>query len=379
MKSMMIKTILREIKQSFGRYVAILSIVALGVFLFSGLKVTKDVMLESGNDYLMQEQLYDYRLLSTLGFEDEDIEVLRLKEGVRAVEGAMSADIIYIGEQGNENVIKAHSLTENVNGVVVIAGRVPMHGDECVVDRNLYDESAIGSKIVFSENNTQDDLDHFTYKEYTITGIAQSSYYIQFERGNTSLGNGRISGFMYLLPEGFDMEYSTEIFVKFDSDFTIYSEEYDSFMDEKEAVWEVYCEEQGERRYQSILAEANEELSDAQKELNDKKAEAEVELADAKQELTDADIDLTDGEKKLTDGEKELADAEKTLWEKEQELIDAKQTIVENEELLAEKTQEYEDGMEAYTSGKEQIEIKRQELLDAGDLIASGREQISAY
>ncbi len=379
MKSMMVKTILREIKQSFGRYFAILAIVALGVGFFSGLKITKDVMVESGNDYLKQEQLYDYRLLSTLGYEDEDVEALAQKEDVRAVEGAMSADIIYVGEQGNENVIKAHSLTEHINGVVVIAGRAPQRGDECVVDSNLYDESAIGTKIILSENNTQDDLDNFTYEEYTITGIAQSSYYIQFERGNTSLGNGRISGFMYLLPEGFDMEYSTEIFVKFDSDLPIYSEEYDSFMDEKEALWEGYCEEQGERRYQSILAEANEEINDAEKELHDKKAEAEVELADAKLELTDADIELADGEKKLTDGEKELADAEKTLLEKEQELIEAKQTIAENEELLAEKTKEYEDGMEAFTSGKEQIKIKRQELLDAGALIASGREQISAY
>ncbi|MGN1147143.1 MAG: FtsX-like permease family protein [Lachnospiraceae bacterium] len=377
MKSMMRKTTLREIKQSFGRYLAILAIVALGVGFFAGLKVTKSVMLESADEYLKEKQFYDYRLLSTLGFEEEDVEAIAAKEDVRAAEGAMSADVIFLNAQGNENVIKAHSLLNDINGVELVAGRLPKQDDECVVDSNLYGESAIGTRIVFSDNNAQEDLDNFTYKEYTITGIVQSSYYIQFERGNSALGNGRVSGFMYLLPGGFSMEYYTEIFVKFDEDYPIYSDEYDSYMEEKEALWEEYCEAQGERRYQAILADANAELADAEKELADKKAEAEQELADAKQELTDADNEIADGEEKLADGEKEIADAEKTIADKEQELADAKQEIADNEALLAEKKQEYEDGMEAFTSGKKEVESKQNELSNALAQITEGESALA--
>ncbi len=61
MKSMMGRTTLREIKGSLGRYFAILAIVALGVGFFAGLKVTKDVMVASADQYYRQEQLYDYR------------------------------------------------------------------------------------------------------------------------------------------------------------------------------------------------------------------------------------------------------------------------------------------------------------------------------
>ena len=117
MKSMMSKTTLREIRQSLGRYLAIYAIVALGVGFFAGLKVTKTVMVESANEYLQEHQLFDYRLLSTLGFEEEDVLALSRKEHVRAAEGAVEADILYVSEEGNEGVLKAHSLLKNINGI----------------------------------------------------------------------------------------------------------------------------------------------------------------------------------------------------------------------------------------------------------------------
>ena len=122
--------------------------------------------------------------------------------------------------------------------MVVKAGRMPEAADECVVDSNLFGEDAIGDKIILSESNKKDDLDGFAYKEYTITGIVHASYYSQYERGTTSLGNGSVSGFMYLLPEGFSMDYYTEIYVKFAEDYEIYSDEYKNFIEKKDAVWE---------------------------------------------------------------------------------------------------------------------------------------------
>ena len=361
MKSMMVKTTLREIKQSLGRYLAILAIVALGVGFFSGLKVTMDSMVVSADNYLSEAQLFDYRLLSTLGFEEEDVEALAAKDGVRAVDGALSVDIIFINAQGNESVIKAHSLSEKINKVVLTAGRLPESGDECVVDGNLYGESAIGSKVILAESNSEEDLDNFTYREYTITGIVQASYYIQFERGNTSLGNGRVSGFMYLLPEGFQMDYYTEIFVKFDTDYLIYSEEYKSFIQEKKAVWESYCEAQGQRRYDAVLKEADEELADAEAELADKKEEAETELLDARKELEEAEEKIADGEAELADGEEQLADSRKQLADGRKQLSDGEKQIEEAEAELAEREAELMAAGEAVAESEAALEAMRQE------------------
>ncbi len=379
MRSMMGKTTLREIRQSLGRYLAIFAIVALGVGFFAGLKITKTVMVESADAYLEENQLYDYRLLSTLGFEEEDVEAFRAKEDVRAAEGAIDADILYVNGQGNEDVIKAHSLLKNINGLKVTAGRLPEKGTECVVDSNLYEESAIGSKIVLSENNETEDLEQFAYKEYTIVGMAQSSAYIQFERGTTSLGNGRVSGFMYLLPEGFAAEYYTEIYVKFDEDYPIYSKEYNDYIEEKDKLWETYCEEQGNRRYQAIVSEAETELADAQKEFQEEKADAERELADAKKELTEAETELADGEEKLKDGEKELADNKTLLDRKEKELSEARSALEEQKAALGAMGQGSagDHPVQGYTGmTAQQAQAALQQLESAEAQIAEGEAEL---
>lgn len=331
MKSIMKKTTLREIRQSLGRYLAIFAIVAMGVGFFAGLKITRQVMITSANAYLEEKQLYDYRLLSTLGFGDEDVQTLSSKEDIRFVEGAVAADILYFNQQGNEDVIKAHSLLQNINGLEVVAGRLPQQATECVVDANLYDKSALGTKIVLSENNVEEDLDYFAYREYTIVGIAQSSAYIQFERGTTALGNGQVSGFMYLLPQGFCAEFYTEIYVKFNQDYPIYSKDYNDYIDEKEPLWKDYCKAQGERRYQAIVADAEAELANAKQTLAEEKADAKQTLADAKKELTDAEAELADAHAELADGwakyNDSYAEFEEKIAEAEQEIADAEADI----------------------------------------------------
>ena len=73
-KSAMWKTTYREIRQSFGRYAAILAIVALGVGFFVGLMVVTPAMVRNGGRYLNNHDLYDLRLLSTLGFEKDSVD-----------------------------------------------------------------------------------------------------------------------------------------------------------------------------------------------------------------------------------------------------------------------------------------------------------------
>lgn len=369
MKSMMKRNTFREIKKSFGRYFAILAIIALGVAFFSGLKITQSVMVHSADVYLKDLQFYDYRLVSTLGFTEENVEALAEKEDVRAAEGAISAEVLYKDAGENERVIKMHSITEKVNKLKLVAGEMPQSADECVVDSALFSEDAIGSKLVLSENNTADDLDKFAYKEYTITGLVQSPCYIQFERGNASIGNGRISGFAYLLEDGFAVDYDTEIYIKFDEDYDIYSDEYDSYMDAKEADWEAYTKEQAEIRYDKMVKDAQDELDEKKEELEEKRAEAETELESAKQQLTDGETEISDGKNQIASAKTELSakaselqSGKDALSSKAAELESASQQISGQESALAAKKAEYEQGLNAYLTAKQQVADKRSSL-----------------
>lgn len=345
MKSMMNKSTLREIKQSLGRYLAIMAIVALGVGFFAGLKATTPAMLKTAQTYLDEKQFYDFRLICTLGFSEAEVAEIALRDDVRSVQGAYSFDILcQNSSDGNAQVMKAHSITQGVNELELIAGRFPKSANECVVDARMFSEKYIGKKIKFSSLNEEADLENFTYAEYKIVGIVNSPVYVQFERGTTSLGSGTISGFLYLLPEGFAAEAYTEVYVKLNQDFELYSEEYDAYIEQKEAQWEPYLETIGELRYENVILEANEKIADARKELAEGKAEGEQELADAKKELEDAAVEIADGKQQIADAKVELTDGLTELAKAQKELEDAEREIARNKKLLADREKEIEEG-----------------------------------
>ena len=166
MKSTMIKTALREIRESLGRYMAILAIVALGVGFFVGLTVTKPVMVEAGEEYLEENKLYDLRLISTIGFGEEEVEKVNALDGVEVAEGEIYTDFLAVDESGEESVLRAHSMLWKQNQAVVTAGRKPVAANECMVDSLAYGKDAIGSTIKVSENNDEDTADLLAYTVY---------------------------------------------------------------------------------------------------------------------------------------------------------------------------------------------------------------------
>lgn len=197
--------------------------------------MTRTAMISTANHYLKDLAMFDDRILSTLGWTEEDVDAFRKLDGVSAAEGARSADVLCVGEDGSDMVLKAHSLTQQVNRLSLQAGRLPEKADECVVDAWRYDESALGSVIRLSDNNSADTMDTFASREYTVVGVAASPMYINYERGGTALGNGTVAAFVYLLPEGFALDYYTEIDVTLTgADGRIYTAAYDDAVEAME-------------------------------------------------------------------------------------------------------------------------------------------------
>lgn len=249
MKSMMKRTTLREIKGSFGRFFAIFAIIALGVGFFAGLKNTTPTMFKTVNNYLIKKQLFDYRLISTIGWTKNEVEILKHLPDVRYIEGSYSYDVIYNYNQKEEMILKTHSITENINGIELTEGRMPENENECLVDTHIRDLPKIGETLTVADNNPESTTGALSFKELTVVGYANSSYYINVERGTTSLGNGSVAGFLYVLPDSFEGDIYTEIFVKFDEDYPLYSDEYKKYMDDKKETWEYATKLAADWRY----------------------------------------------------------------------------------------------------------------------------------
>ena len=385
MKSEMWKSTLREIKQSLGRFVAILAIVALGVSFFSGLKVSKTAMVKTTDKYLQENNFYDYRILSTLGFEQEDVDFLAGQPDVRYAEGSITMDVLCKTEEGNESVVKVHSIPEHVNQIVLKAGRLPESPDECVVDANLYSKERIGQKLTLSDENEEDTLNDFAYKEYTIVGVVQSSLYIQYERGNSSLGAGRVAGFIYIPKDGFDVSYYTDIYVRFNQDYALYSQEYVDYMAAKEDEWESLASKASENRYNRLYEEGQSTLADAKKELADGKKEGEKELSDAREKLSDAKEQLEDGGKQLSDAKEQLSAGKEELSEKEQKLLDGEKILAEKkkelsdgEEKLSESVAKWQESNNQVENAKQQLNNNEQQLKEQQALLEQKEEELAA-
>ncbi|WP_028518477.1 ABC transporter permease [Ruminococcus flavefaciens] len=283
------KTTLREIRGTFGRFFAIMAIIALGVGFFTGVRITTPAMVDTVNRFLEEKQLYDYRLLSSLGWQEEDIADFKSRPDVRAAEGAYSLDIITAGAR--EYVFRAHSLTDNINGIKLISGRMPQAPDECIME-NGKDSFPVGTSFSISDENSESVKNALKSSKFTVVGTADSSMYINFERGTTSVGNGEINAFIYLPKDAFDLDVYTEAYIRFDQDYTIYSDEYDSFMDGRDKQWESIAQFRADMRYDDIYSEAESKLNDGKSELEKNRKEGREKLDSAKADLDSAKAQL---------------------------------------------------------------------------------------
>lgn len=382
---MLAKSSFREIKETIGRYIALVLIIALGVGFFSGLKVTDPAMRQAMQQYFKDTSFYDYRLISTLGFEEEDVEYVAENVSARVVEGSVSFDVL-ADYADSSHAIKAISIPTNVNTIVLELGRLPENDDECLVDSYLFDASTIGNTIKISSNNEKEDRENFKYSQYTIVGTVKSPLYIQYERGSTTLGSGVLDGYIYINKGGFDVEYYTDIYVKLDSDLEIYSDEYKDLIDGKEDEVQKALDEAANNRYDRIIADAYDELNDAKEEFETSKEDGATELADAKEELDSAKKQLDSAKAQIEEYENQESQLKSML---DLLLLDPTQQEAAGElsvqlytlqvGLETAKTEyanglaEYNEGLAEYEEGLEEYNTK---IADAEAEIADAEAEI---
>ncbi len=386
-----------EIRKSLGRFLSIFFIVAIGTAFFSGIRSAEPDMRLTGDAYSDNQNLMDIQVISTLGLTEKDWKALEEVEGIERVEGGYSADVL-CESRDSRNVLHVISLLPTLNQVVVEEGRLPEAADECFVDMDFLAESdyRVGDQVTFLSGTDQEITDTFRTDTFTIVGSGSSPCYISFYRGSSTIGNGSVSGFVYVPEQSFDMEVYTELYatVKGAKELTVFTDAYDEQVEAVTDRVEAIKEERQLARYQEIVEEANEELDKAKAELADAKAEAEEKLRDAQEELDDGRRQLEDGKSQLVSGRRELENGKSELStqqalldEKRSELDRAKEELAVNQETLNQGRAQWEDGQAqlaqewekwnaasaALTAGLEEIEVQLAKMQqDYENLLASG-------
>lgn len=385
MKSALRKNAVVEIFKTKSRFLSIFCIVAIGIAFFAGVKNTAPDMRNSSNIYYKDLNLAHFRIVSTLGFSDKDIEALNAVDGIQVYPGYFTDVLIETGdsdETAHVMSLSDYGKSNDVNMLNLVEGRFPEKSDECLMDAGgLGTVKHVGEKIVMLLDN--DDLsDTLSVTEYTVVGTFTSAAYVdKSSRGSTNIGNGSISNLIYVPAENFVTEVYTEIYITADSLMleNAYSDGYDRENDLITELLEQVGDVREAERYDEIMAEANGEIADAEQELADARAEAEQELADAKAELDDAAKEIEDGDRELADAKAKLEDGLRQLeegraeldegWELlhegedelKKQIDDAKAQIEEQRELLNDAEEQYAEGLAQYESGRELYEAGLEE------------------
>ncbi len=328
------RSTLREIKNSFGRYMAILIIIALGVGFFAGLRACRPALTDTVGKYFGQQNFYDYRCLSSLGFSPDCADGLTGDASVTAAEGAISKDAL-IRLDGNDAAVRFHSIQEKINLPRLVSGRMPEADNECLADADIFGEDMLGKTVVLSEKNSAETADAFAYPELVIVGTAASPLYINADRGSTSLGDGRIAAFILVNEGCFTADHYTELYITLEAPGAVYSDEYKSAVSQSKSAVTVLAEKQARLRFERIVADAQSEVDDARAELDSAKSDLDerksAAVKEAEAQLAAMGLPVTPDApyyvQALAGIDKAFADAEKELAAHYEELDEAQREV----------------------------------------------------
>ena len=367
-----------EIRKSKSRFISILLIVALGVAFFSGIQASSPDMRYSGDAYYDESSLMDIKVVGTMGLTSDDVSSIESIDGIESAEGAWSTDVM-CGEGQKQKVLHIESINDTVNKLDVQEGRLPEKSGEIFLDSTFAssNEYKVGDKVALREEG---DSPVLVTTEYTVVGTGRSPLYISFNRGNTTLGTGEVNGFGYVLPEDFDQEIYTQIYVTVHGakGLTSYTDGYENLIAKIKDRVENIADDRCQIRLAAVKADAQEKINDAQKKLDDGKKEADEKLADAKEELDKGEKDLEDGRQEYEDGKSQLEDAKTELADGKKQLEDAKTELADGKNQLEDAKAQLADGKSQLESARSQLSSSKSQLDTARSQLDDGWSQVNA-
>lgn len=354
------KNIIREIKNTKSRFISILAIVALSVGFFSGVKAASPSMVNTAEKYFISQNLMDIRLVSTVGFDESDIEAIKNSEDVVSVmPGYFSDLLVKFGDV--EKTVRAYSIptmedgSEPINKPVIIEGRMPEQSGECVIENASINSKnyKIGDKITFADNVNGISTDtYIKMQEYTIVGIVESPLYLSFQRENTNVGSGTIAFYMMLMPEDFVTERYTNVYVTTtasQSGYQSFSEDYEALIEKDKTYFENLSLERVDIFEKTTLADAEQKLFDAQTKYSEGKTEANQKISDGINELNSAQEKFNKG---IFDAQREIEKNEALIEQGKAELAEAQETyqlsLDDALKQISEAQEQYDDGKKKY-------------------------------
>ena len=380
------KSMLRTLRSTISRFLAIFAIVALGVGFLAGLLAVTPDMRYTADQYFDQTHLFDVRVVGTLGLTDDDIAALRAVEGVEEVMPAYTAELLVDTPSGDTLAARLHSLPmdqieaqepENyLNRFIVTEGRVPVKDDECVIEAGHLMNSGvqIGDTLTISGEN-EDVESTLARTQFKVVGTVRSGYYVAPQRESVTISDGTLDLVIYTGSQNFSLDAYTDAYISVSgaAELNSLEDSYQDFVDQTVRRIEDISGAQCAVRLADVRAETQAQLDDARAEYEDAKATADSELADAQAQLDEGQAEIDDAQAQLDAAQEEIESGEAQLQANKEQLPG---TLTDSQNQLASAKAQLIIAKAQYEAGLQQVEAQEQALQEAKAQLAAAQQLV---
>ena len=203
-----------EIRKTYNKFLSLLFIVALGVAFYSGVRSTEPDMKQSADKLYDDSNFMDIKLLTPAGLTQAELDAVGKLEQVEQVAGSYSADALDVSLE-DSGVVRLMSQNSEMNRVTIKKGRPAETPEECIVDVQYMKKQGykLGDMIRLTSGRERDISYYLKRTEYKIVGTFTSPFYIQSDKGSSDIGNGKVSGVIYIQSENFVSPVYTEAYI----------------------------------------------------------------------------------------------------------------------------------------------------------------------
>lgn len=373
--------IIRTIKGSLARFLAIVGIVALGCGFFAGLKMASPDMQEAAHTFYKNQHLYDLRIISTLGLSEKDVHALASVEGVEAVMPSRTVDVMATLTSSQSSARVSSFRPGELNQPVVVEGRLPQGPYECVMsaDSKKRADISLGHQIELPDTSNGV---HLKGGSYTVVGFVNAPTYPYVSNfGTTSLGNGIVQQFVYVAENAFanDDPY-TEVYltVQGATSYKSGSSMYQSAVDRVAERIKQMNPSLASLRLQELKDDAQAQVDEARQKLEQSRREATDKLGDAQKKLDEAEAQISAQQQRLIDGQKQYDAGRQQLTtlrsSAEQKFAQAEAQINASEAQIAQGTAELSAGEAQYQAGLTAFNAGQATFMQQKSAFEAGRD-----
>lgn len=316
---------LRSIHTTLSRFLAIVAIVALGTGFFAGLMMTGPDMRQAMDTYYDDNHVWDIRLISTLGFSNDDIHQFDDVEGVRACMPNHTVDAIARMNDTQvavrvssfdttmaQQFVDEHAYAAKdssfdfLNRFQLVTGRLPQSPDECLAAAYA-PHAQLSEGDIVDITSANEDLDKiFSTRHLRVVGTITSPLYPYTRSfGSTTIGSGSIDQYIFVPTSTFQQDFPyTELYISVEGADSVQSnsDAYKNVVGATKERLEAQKDRMSVFRQHEVQELAQSKLDEKKTEFEQQKNEAFEKLEAGESELARKHNKLQESWRKYTQG-----------------------------------------------------------------------------